>query len=618
MKKEVFKYLRNNVSTKPKDVDKLIVSSFVLTNNLIVNANTLILEHLITEEDVEEFEKLREFVELLDSKPVSFEQLIELFEFVISPEEKVVTGAVYTPLSIREYIIENTITNLNRDSLPQICDPACGCSGFLHTAAFKIKEQTGLSYFEIFKKCIFGLDIESYSVNRSKLLLTLLALSDGEDEKEFIFNISQGNSLNFSWETILGNFNGFTHVLGNPPYVCSRNIDEESRELLNNWSVCSTGHPDLYIPFFEIGMSILKDNGILGFITMNSFFKSLNGRALRKYFDEQRFRFRILDFGANQIFASKSTYTCICLIEKSRDSGIKYRKLRPNEIALKKEFTYTDVPYDVLNHENGWNLNEFQILNKIENAGIPLGKLFKSRNGIATLKNDLYIFSPIKEDDQYFYLQNGNIYPIEKGICKDIINPNKLIDSGSIEGLKMKVIYPYTNETSKVSLIEENFFMSQYPKAYKYLTDKKKILATRDKGKADYEKWYAYGRNQSLERLKYKLFFPHITPKTPNFIIDTDENLLFHNGLAIIADTELELLFIRKIMSSRLFWFYITNSSRHYGSEYFSLSKNYFKNFGVFEFSDTDKEYIIAESDEERLNKFIEKAYAIKLPFKRK
>lgn len=613
MNKDVFKYLRINISTEPKYVDRLIVSSFLITNSLVVEHNKLIIDHFITNEDVEEYSNLLEFIDLIGGRPLTFEQLIELFEFVISPEDKVISGAVYTPDYIRQYIVDNTLNTFD-NTLPKVCDPACGCSGFLYTAALKIKKHTGLTYYRIFKDCLFGLDIENYSVNRSKLLLTLLALASGEDRKIFHFNIFEGNSLSFEWQKALKNFDGFSHVLGNPPYVCSRNIDEQSKALLSNWSVCSSGHPDLYIPFFEIGMAILKNGGVLGYITMNSFFKSLNGRSLREYFGMQRYKFKILDFGSNQIFNSKATYTCICFIEKNKDLSILYRKLQGNEIGLTQNFSFAKVPYEALDAQNGWNLNEYKILNRIEKVGTPLGRLFKSRNGIATLKNELYIFSPVKEDDKYYYLSNGDVYPIEKDICKDIINPNRLIDTSSIDSIKMKVIYPYINEGNKVQLINEKRFRSTYPKAYKYLHDKKDILAKRDKGKGKYENWYAYGRNQSLERLKYKLFFPHITPKTPNFVIDCDENLLFHNGLAIIGDNEFELQYIRKIMCSRLFWFYITNSSRHYGSDYLSLSKNYFKNFGVLEFSDAQKQYIVEESDWDKLNSFLEKEYQISIP----
>ncbi|MCH2199823.1 MAG: N-6 DNA methylase [Flavobacteriales bacterium] len=588
------------------------MSAFLRSNGTSVKNNKFILNYIISKENDEEHSILEDFIGLFD-KPISFEKLIELFEFVISPKEKIVTGAVYTPEYVRNYIVNSCLDKVDINNLPKICDPACGCAGFLFSAALKLKEDTQLSFAEIYEKTLFGLDIENYSITRSKLLLSLLAINHGEDIESFNFNLHQGNALNFNWSEKIRHFEGFTHILGNPPYVCSRNIDEGSKKLLSNWQVCSTGHPDLYIPFFEIGMSLLKKNGILGYITMNTFFKSVNGRALREYFNKSKFNFKILDFGSNQVFGSKSTYTCICLIRNTYSSSISYKELSRSEITLDKKVILNKISYDSLSHEKGWNLKEHEILNKIENSGKPFGTLFKSRNGIATLKNKLYIFAPIKEDEKYYYLKNGKTYAIEKEVCKDIINPNKLIKSTSIENIKMKVIFPYETEKDNVKLIKEKNFTEKYPKAYAYLKDKRKILATRDKGKGNYENWYAFGRTQCLENLKYKLFFPHITPKIPNFILNSDDNLLFHNGIALIGESENELQFAKKIMSSRLFWFYITNSSRHYGSQYYSLSKTYFKNFGVFDFSQKEREYIINEENWDKLNQFIESKYQIEL-----
>ena len=86
-------------------------------------------------------------------------------------------------------------------------------------------------------------------------------------------------------------------IVGNPPYVRYRNLNEETKVLLKNWDTCNIGLTDLYIPFFQIGIENLKSNGILGYITMNTFFKSLNVRLLRKYFQEKKLEFDIIDFG---------------------------------------------------------------------------------------------------------------------------------------------------------------------------------------------------------------------------------------------------------------------------------------------------------------------------------
>ncbi|MBW4970793.1 SAM-dependent methyltransferase [Croceibacter atlanticus] len=608
MRKEILKYL-NEYSYNTLKIDRLIVSSFLYSNKISVIYNELILKYKINE-DEKEYQVLREFLSI--HKKVGFEALIELFEYVISPVDKIVTGAVFTPNYIRESIISDTFNTIEIDLETKVCDPACGCAGFLFSAAIEINKRTGRRYKDIIEQNLFGLDIQPYSAHRSQILLNLLALYNKEDVPIIKSNIFLGNALNFDWNKVLSDFVGFDIIVGNPPYVCSRNIDKQTLGLLDNWNVCSTGHPDLYIPFFELGLHFLRDNGVLGFITVNSFYKSVNGRALRRYFQENKYDFRIIDFGDIQIFKNKSTYTCICLIQKTK-GNLQYTKLKNDKQLVKSSFLFQSIKYGSLNWEDGWNLQNSKLINKLESTGRPLGKSFKTRNGIATLKNNIFVFNPIDEDDDFFYLQNGKVYPIERGICTEIVNPNKLTKLDSIESIRQQAILPYSRDENKVELINEDVFKLNFPNAYAYLTDKKTILAKRDKGNGNYEKWFAYGRNQSLEKYNFKMFFPHITPDIPNFVINQEKELLFYNGLALIGESERELSFIKKIMSSRLFWFYITNSSKPYGSGYFSLSRNYIKNFGIYDFSEEEIDSIINEQDKNKLNRFIESKYEIEL-----
>lgn len=611
MKQELFKYLRSNFPQKPELIDRLIVSAYLERNGFLVGKNKLLKHYKIIEAD-SDFDDLKKLLSILDNLKIdlSFENLIQVFEFVISPADRVITGAVYTPLEIREYIVDQVIANKDLSSV-RIADFACGCGGFLLTVAKKLKEQTGKTYKEIFKENIYGLDIQTYAVNRSKLLLSLLAISEGEKPLNFQFNFYRGNALNFQWSDLIVNYKGFDIVLGNPPYVCSRNIDKESKQYISNWKVSSSGHPDLYIPFFQIGVENLKKNGTLGYITMNTFFKSVNGRALRQYFEEEELTLRILDFGSNQIFQSKSTYTCICIIKKDDSEVIKYAKVNP--ASLNEGVNYEKIYWTKLNHKNGWNLQQIDLLNKIEKIGTPFGELYRTRNGIATLKNHIYIFDPIDEDDDYFYLQNGSIFPVEKGICKDIINPNKLTQIEDIDELKKKVIFPYVFDEDDPVILGEEEFRDQFPLAFSYLEAKRSVLATRDKGKGIYDSWYAYGRNQCLEKYPNKLFFPHITATVPNYAVSADEELLFYNGIAVVSEDIVELQFLQKLMSSNLFWFYIRHSSKPYGAGYFSLSRNYIKNFGIYDFSQEQKEFICNERNSIVLNEFIESIYGIEL-----
>ena len=260
--KNATKYLSQKCSSNPLFVDRLIISAFLQINNIELTINRLLLSYFINEND-EDYETLVGFIETINNSTEEFtiEDLIELFEFVISPSDRIINGAIYTPSYIREYIIAQAF---GRDVFElhncKIADIACGCSGFLFTAAKELRRRTGNNYQNIFQNQIYGLDIQEYSVNRSKLLLSVLAIADGEEIEDFHFNIYQGDTLTFRWENHYDDFDGFQIIVGNPPYVCARNLEDTVKVNLKNWSVCSSGNPDLYIPFFQIGYEYLSKN----------------------------------------------------------------------------------------------------------------------------------------------------------------------------------------------------------------------------------------------------------------------------------------------------------------------------------------------------------------------
>lgn len=614
MKKKIVSYLKNKKITNPIDVDKLLISSFIISNNFFIKNNILIKKYLIGTDDSQTTIILKDLIELINKEinDYNFEELIKLFEYVISPSDRIVNGAVYTPENIRTYIT-NTVLKKRKDiSTIKIADISCGCGGFLFNAAQNLKKLTNETYNNIFEKNIFGLDIQEYSIQRTKLLLSLLALINGEDIPEFKFNLFVGDALIFNWNDYISDFSGFNIILGNPPYVCARNLNIETKKLLKNWSVSSTGNSDLYIPFFQIAIENLASEGILGYITMNTFFKSLNGRALREYFQNKQLNFQIIDFGCEQIFRSRNTYTCICFIKNKISSYLEYYKSESNNLNDKKQFN--KIKYSLLNSKKGWNLKDTDIISKIEAIGSPFGEKYKTSHGLATLKNDIYIFKPIYEDEKYYYFNKDKDYKIEKELCKSIINSNKLSSSYSLKDLEEKIIFPYNRDThSSAKLIKESILKTKYPEAYRYLLSKKDILAKRDKGSGKYEDWFAFGRTQSLNVIGNKLFLPKMSNKTPSSIISTDKDLLFYNGIAIVGHTKKELLLIKRIIESRLFWYYIKTTSKPYSSDYYSLNGNYINNFGIYNFSDEEINYILKEKNQEKLDLFIENKYGIQL-----
>ena len=108
--KNIFKYLKL-FSTIPLEVDKLIVSAYMHVNKIYVDNNILLKAYYISEEDLDNRKKVLAFVDIIKKEIDVFniEKLIELFEFVISPSDRVVTGAIYTPDNIRTYIVSQIL-----------------------------------------------------------------------------------------------------------------------------------------------------------------------------------------------------------------------------------------------------------------------------------------------------------------------------------------------------------------------------------------------------------------------------------------------------------------------------------------------------------------------------
>lgn len=557
-------------------------------------------------------EELEADIELL-SEHCAIEDVISFFELAIPDAEKTTNGAVYTPKFIRDYIVYQIMHSVEKPLIDCFCaDISCGCGAFLYTLAEYIHEHTGEQYSNIFQH-IYGVDISTTSVNRAKIMLALVALQNGEVIKEDLFNIFAGDSLTFDFRSMpnVANKNGFDIIVGNPPYVRSKHIDKETKKNLPLWSISKVGNADLYIPFFEIGLSALNENGLLGYITVNTFFKSVNARALRNYFANNHLSLSIVDFGEQLVFKKKLAYTCLAFMSKKQSESLLYVKANIADVEAQKNFVYSKITYSSLDNHRGWHLNRNEVLENIrliENAGEALGTKYVIKNGIATLANDVFIFRPIRSDENYHYLvRDGKEYAIEKGICRDIIKPNILKCEAEISEKEEKIISPYDTD---YNVIAEDFFKKEFPHAYNYLLDCREILDKRDKGEGEYEAWYAFGRTQAIADSGKKLLFPYMSD-LPHFVYTSQKDMMIYCGYAIYNESETELLFLKKVLESSVFDYYMKNTSKPYSTGYYSYAKHYVKSFGIYPFTEEQKQYILSLRTKEEVDEYIRTIYQV-------
>ena len=194
---------------------------------------------------------------------------------------------------------------------------------------------------------------------------------------------------------------GFDIVIGNPPYVQLQKLPEPIKTVYKNQQYMSfNSMGDLYCLFYERGIQLLKEKGILCYITSNKWMRAGYGEALRSFFLKCNPTL-LIDLGAN-VFSSATVDTNILLVEKK---GYDKKTLsctlldRQQEMSVfvrqnAIEMEYTKDAWAILNPI------EQSIKAKIEKYGTPLKDWDISiYRGILTGCNEAFIISGEKRKE---------------------------------------------------------------------------------------------------------------------------------------------------------------------------------------------------------------------------
>lgn len=201
-----------------------------------------------------------------------------------------------------------------------------------------------------------------------------------------------------------GDFVGFDVIIGNPPYIQLQKMGAESDALekVGYKTYAKTG--DIYSLFYEQGNNVLKENGLLMFITSNKWMRAAYGESLRKFFVEKTNPLLLIDFSGNQIFDTATVDTNILMFAKQKnefktEACIIKEKLLNNlsvfvrQNAQKCEFSISE----------SWVILspiEQSIKRKIEEAGTPLKDWdINIYRGILTGYNEAFIIDGKKKDE---------------------------------------------------------------------------------------------------------------------------------------------------------------------------------------------------------------------------
>ncbi|WP_111310073.1 DUF7149 domain-containing protein, partial [Confluentibacter sediminis] len=116
-----------------------------------------------------------------------------------------------------------------------------------------------------------------------------------------------------------GDFIGFDAIIGNPPYIQLQKMGADADALQNVGYDTFARTGDIYSLFYELGHRILREKGILTYITSNKWMRAAYGESLRKFFAEKTDPLILIDFGGTQIFDTATVDTNILMFAKDKN-----------------------------------------------------------------------------------------------------------------------------------------------------------------------------------------------------------------------------------------------------------------------------------------------------------
>lgn len=484
-------------------------------------------------------------------------------------------GAVYTPKWIADFILAETAPG--KLAGKTLCDPACGDGNFLLAAAERIAAETKSKKSRAAAlQNLYGFDRDGAALQKCKKRLDDFAAAHcpGVNMR---WNLRRMDSMDA--RNIAPYKNYFDIVAGNPPYIRIQHMEKSMRaRIARQWPLAARGCSDVYMAFFQLGLTLLGDNGKLGFITPNGYAKTDAGAPLREFLAKNNLVETLADFGEHQVFSGATAYALITVLNKKQ--GGRFFNLHRYDgkkfsAAVKTERSRLLAPR--------WDLcgrQEYRRLNEIRGRGTPLHAIADISVGVQTLADDVFILENTGGADGVLLCKtaDGVFVELEEAATIPILKVSVMKNG---EDRKRRVIIRPYKRTDKPALLSEEELRARFPKTHAYLSLRKKRLLMRDKGACRAE-WFAYGRAINLQKtLGAKILTAAMNP-SPNFMKCPDARCTFYAGYAVKiknnAIGEDELL---AQLNSADMDFFIRRTGRDYRNGWKSYAKAFIRNFGV-------------------------------------
>lgn len=481
---------------------------------------------------------------------------------VLASSTKKLNGRFYTP----EFIVNNVLDLSGYHGYAILrkhaIDNSCGDGAFL----VAIVERYCNEFLKASK------DLHTLSKELSTFIHGIEI--DEKESKKCIINlnntVNRYGVYNVDWDITCADtltvdrFNGkMDFVLGNPPYVRVQNLGS-SFSHIKKFLFAQNGMTDLYIVFYEIGLKMLSENGVLGYITPSSFFNSIAGRYMRQYLVKNNLLDKVVDLKHFQAF-SATTYTTITILKNNRQQNT----MEYYQFENKNNFPYY---VDTLSAEDYYICDNFYFADKNKLAELKNILSFKTVNDNFTVKNG---FATLADS---FFIGNFDFDEFTIPIVK------------ASTGRQYKCIFPYSKgKLVPFENLTKNASIKSYFETYKELLLKRSL--ERNSG------WYGFGRSQGINdvyRCKYAIN-ALIKTQFDLKLTKCDKGVGVYSGLYIL--TEIPEVELREMLYSEEFVSYISLLGKYKSGGYYTFSSKDLKNYLEYKYSQrngfTNEQYSI-------------------------
>jgi len=488
-------------------------------------------------------------------------------------------GEVFTKPEVVDFILDLTGWKIGQNlSAKQLLEPSCGSGDFVVPAIRRLLADSPNATAETILPCIRAVEVNRAAFTTLQQRVHELLLENGFSAIDIeILSaawLQHADFLTLPFSTC------FTHVLGNPPYL---RIEALPKPLMLRYRALFRtmyDRADLYIAFYEKGLSLLQPEGQLGYICANRWIKNRYGGPLREMIADSFHMDAYVDFtGVDAFHGEVTAYPSVTIIRNGKGKSTQVVDKEDvccqglPELAERMIDEAQDVRIKhmsaVMDGDAPWllsNISRLEIIQALESRFLTLEEVgCRVGIGVATGADKVFIGSDASID-----VEEARKLPLLTR--KDLKN-------NRIEWTGKYVLNPFDGDQAKLVDPEE------YPKFKRYIEQNREQIERRHVAKKNPNTWF-----KTIDRIypalssTPKLVIPDIQGE-PQVAYDPGEYYPHHNLYFVLSETW-DLQALQTVLRSRLATAFVATYSLRMRGDCLRFQAQYLRRIRVPDWGD--------------------------------